>query len=336
VGGLAARVKNHKKTGTAGPFKEVSVAKRNYRPLQMHRIKYTDLTESQMTQALRPSASGPVSTATLSETLKGTRLKIVTDGGPTLEYNFRTGRELELSENGGKAIKAGYGALESRTLVLVSHMIPGTQRGYKLVVDRHTRMATVFEIYFSGYAPQERATAAEAKREPQFKNGQRNREAQRKVWFGYVDGGAVPSARHKFTNRLEGKGIAWKQDDDTEILEFYLSITFSNVIELTRFGDEMTYCAPSDYIMVSDHQFIYSRIECEFSGTLTVQLIDLFDMSKKGVRLGLNEKDELEYSMYTGKGEITGQIATFEVFGNNAPRLAARAAPIVRSRLSKS
>lgn len=294
------------------------MAKRNYRPLQMHRIKYTDLTESQMTQALRPAASGPASTAALTESLKGTRLKIVTDGGPTLEYHFRTGRELELSENGGKAVKAGYGALESRALVLVSHMIPGTQRGYKLVVDRQTRVATVFEVYFSGYAPQERAAAAEAKRAPQFRNGQRNREAQRKVWFGYVDGGAVPTARHKYTNRLEGKGIAWKQDDDTEILEFYLSIAFSNFIELTRFGDEMTYCAPSDYIMVSDHQFIYSRIECEFSGTLTVQLIDLFDMSKKGVRLGLNENDELEYGMYAGKGEITGQIATFEVFGNNS------------------
>jgi hypothetical protein len=41
-------------------------------------------------------------------------------------------------------------------------------------------------------------------------------------------------------------------------------------------------------------------------------------MTQKGVRLGLTEKDELEYYMYTGKGEITGQIATFEVFGNNS------------------
>ena len=32
----------------------------------------------------------------------------MTDGGPALEYHFRTARELELSENGGKAVKAGY------------------------------------------------------------------------------------------------------------------------------------------------------------------------------------------------------------------------------------
>lgn len=292
---------------------------RNYQPLQMHRIPYSDLTGSQMTQALRPTASGPGSRSALSNVLAGRRLKIVTDeGGPTLEYNFRTGRELELSENGGKAVKAGYGAMESRSLVLVSHMIPGTQRGYKLVVDQHTRLATVFEVYFSGYAQQETAAAAEAKREPQFRNGRRNREAQRKIWFGYVDGGgAPPAARHTHTNRLEGKGIYWRQDDDIEILEFYLSILYSNFIELTRFGGEMTVCAPSDYIMVNDHQFIYSRIECEFSGTYTLQIVDLFDMTQKGVRLGLTERDQLEYYMYAGRGQVTGQIATFEVFGNN-------------------
>ena len=292
---------------------------RNYRPLQMHRIPYSDLTESQVTQALRPAASGPGSKSTLSNALAGKRFRIVTDeGGPTLEYNFRNGRELELSENGGKPVKAGYGAMEDRSLVLVSHMIPGTQRGFELVVDQQSGLATVFEVSFSGYAALETAAAAQAKREPQFKNGRRNREAQRKIWFGYVDkGGAAPTARHTYTNRLEGKGIYWKQDNDVEILEFYLSILYSNFIELTRFGGEMTVCAPTDYIMVNDHQFIYSRIECEFSGTYTLQVVDLFDMTQKGVRLGLTDKDELEYYMYTGKGEITGQTATFEVFGNN-------------------
>jgi len=298
---------------------------RQYRPLQMHRIAYSDLTEAQVTQVLSPTASGPVSKSTLSNALAGKRLKIVTDGGPTLEYNFRNGRELALSESGGKAIRAGYGAMENRSLLLVSHMIPGTQWGYNLVVDRHTQLVTVFEVYFSGYAQQETVAAAEAKREPQFKNGRRNREAQRKIWFGYVEGASeAPTARHTYTNRLEGKGIYWKQDNDVEVLEFYLSILYSNFIELTRFGGEMTVCAPTDYIMVNDHQFIYSRIECEFSGTYTLQIIDLFGVTQKGVRLGLTEKDELEYYLYTGKGEVTGQIASFEAFGHNAETRGAR------------
>ena len=292
--------------------------KRTYRSLQMHRIPYTDLSESQVTQALRAGAAGPGSKSPLSNVLSGTRLKIVTDGGPILAYTFRTAKDLELSENGGKPIKAAYGALEDRSLLLISHLVPGTQRGYQLVVDQHTGLATVFEVSFNGYAALEIAAAAEAKREPQFKNGRRNREVQRKVWFGYVDrGGLVPTARHTYTNRLEGKGLYWKQDTDIEILEFYVSVTFSNFIELSRFGGEMTVCAPTDYLMVNDHQFIYSRIECEFSGTFTLQLINLFDMTQKGVRLGLTEQDVLEYYLYTGQGSVTGQIASFEAFGNN-------------------
>ncbi|HEY4212696.1 MAG TPA: MoaF N-terminal domain-containing protein [Steroidobacteraceae bacterium] len=294
---------------------------RNYRPLQMHRIAYTDLTEAQVTQLLKPAASGPASKSPFSNALAGKHIKIVTaDGGPTLEYTFKNARELELSENGGKAIKAGYGALEDRSLVLVSHLIPGTHRGFNLVVDPETRLATVFEIYFNGYAADETAAAAAAnpKRQPQFKNGRRNREVQRKIWFGHLDGAGAPLGKHVFTNRMEGRGIYWKQDNDIEILEFYLTVSYSNLIELTRFGGEMTVCAPSDYIMVNDHQFIYSRVECEFTGTFTLQLIDLFDTTQKGVRLGLTDKDELEYYMYSGKGEITGQTATFEVFGNNS------------------
>ena len=146
---------------------------RNYQPLQMHRMAWSDLTEAQVSQALRPAAGGPTAKTALSSELAGKRLKIVTDaGGPTLEYNFRSAHELELSENGGKAVKSGYGALQDRNLVLVSHMIPGTQRGYNLVVDQQSRLATVFEVSFSGYAQQEKAVAAAAKREPQFKSGQ--------------------------------------------------------------------------------------------------------------------------------------------------------------------
>src|SRR5215469_7199362 len=97
------------------PTEENAVSARNYRPLQMHRIAYTDLSEAQVTQALRPAASGPASQSPVSGVLAGKRLKIVTDGGgPTLEYNLRTARELELSENAGKAVKSGYGALEDR------------------------------------------------------------------------------------------------------------------------------------------------------------------------------------------------------------------------------
>lgn len=306
------------------------MADRVFPPLPMHRIPYTDLTEEQVSQILRPAATGPSSRSAMVESLAGRRLKIVTDDGPTLEYDFRSARELDLAESGKAAIRAGYGALRSHDLLLVSHMVPGTQRGFNLVIDEQSGIATVFEINFSGYMAEQLAApaapppgaaagAAPVRREPQIRNGRRNREVFRKVHFGYVDkGGAATTGRHVWTNRLEGKGIHWKQDNDVEVLEFYLSIIYSNFIELTRQGGELTFAAPTDYIMVNDHQFIYSRIESEFSGTFTLQIIDLFDLEQRGVRLGITEKDALEYYMYTGKGEVTGQIASFEVFGNNS------------------
>lgn len=293
---------------------------RNYQPLQMHRISYTDLSENQISRALRGTNDGPSSQSPFSVTLAGKSLKIITDDGPVLEYDFRNARELSLSVDGESAVNASYGALESKQLVVVSHMVPGTQRGYNLVIDQDTNLATVFEIYFSGYVPDTIASREAAGQPPfDFPNGNKHREVQRHVYFGYVDdGGEVSTARHFYTNRLEGKGVYWKQDTDIETLEMYTSILYANFIELTRFGGEMTVCAPSDYIMINDHQFVYSRIECEFSGIYTMHVIDLFDMSQAGVRLGFNEQDDLEYYMYTGEGEITGQIATFEVFGDNS------------------
>lgn len=83
------------------------MTRRNYQPLQMHRMTWTDLSEDQVLQALKPSASGPAGKTAASDVLAGKRLKIITDGGPVLEYNFRTAREL----------------------VLVSHMRPGTESG---------------------------------------------------------------------------------------------------------------------------------------------------------------------------------------------------------------
>lgn len=290
----------------------------------MHRIAYTRLSERQIGQKLRAAEAGPGSQSPFSAGLSGETLKIVTDEGPTLEYRFMNGRELTLSVNGGSPIAAGYGALDLRQLVLVSHMVPGTQRGYNLVIDRDSNLATVFEVWFSGWDAIRRATQPNATpRNSDYFDWIKNREVQREVYYGYVDTGrGAPAERHHLTNRLEGKGIYWKKDDGEEVLDFYCTVISSNFIELTKRGGELTFCGPSDYIMINDHQFIYSRVEAEFSGTFTLYLVDLFSMTQAGVRLGFNDQDDLEYVMYRGDGEITGQIATFEVFGDNGEEIA--------------
>ena len=286
---------------------------RKYQAEPKHRIPFTNLTESQIIKKLRAAEKGPPSQSAFSTALAGTRLKVITDPaptpehpGPTLVYDFRNNRELSVSINGAAAVKTGYGALELKQLLLISHVVPETTKGYSIIIDRHTGLATVFETWFG------------AEFDPEINR----REVQRQIYYGYVDdGGAPPGERHHLTNRLGGKGIHWKQDNDVETLDFYSSIISSNFIELTRTGGELTFCSPTDYIMINDHQFIYSRAEAELGGILTLYILDLHSMEQAGMRLGFDEQDELEYYMFRGKGEVTGQIATFEEFGNNGEEI---------------
>jgi hypothetical protein len=272
---------------------------------QMHRIQYTKLRPEAILQKLAATASGPLSHAPLSDALAGQTLRIVTDNGPLLEYRFESTTELVLREDGREPAKAGYGGLNLRQAVFFSHMLPGTQRGYNVIVDRRSNLATVFEVWFSGYTD--------------------NREVQRQIYYGYVErpGEKARAARHRITNRLEGKGFYWKQDNGIETLEFYPSVLSSSFVEITRFGGELTFCAPSDFIRIDDQLYIYSRVECEFSGTMTLYVIDLFTISQVGVRLGFNESDTLEYYLFRGKGTITGQLATFEKFGDHGEHIGA-------------
>ncbi len=265
---------------------------------QMHRIAYTKLTEGQISEQLGPAASsGPKSASPLSDVFAGKSIKIISDKGPTLAYKFSGNNRLSVSENGGSAVDAGYGAQVLDHIAFFTHLIPGTQRGYTVVIDQHTNQATVLEVWFSGYKD--------------------NREVQREIYFGYVDDGKKASEnRHGMTNRMQGHGFYWKQDNGTETLEFYPSIMYTNFVELSRLGGELSFCAPSDYVKINDDFYIYTRTECELSGIHTMFVLDLNRIEQVGFRLGFNEKDELEYYVFRGKGEWLGQLAHFEQFGD--------------------
>lgn len=270
---------------------------------QMHRIKYTKLTKEQIDQKLVPTAPGPVCASEFSDILAGKSLKIVTDNGPVLSYSFKDKRNLTLAEEGGAPVESGYGALTLKQVVFFSHMVPKTQKGYNVIIDLKSNLATVFEVWFSGYKD--------------------NREVQRQIYYGYVEfaGKEAPKARHHLTNRVEGKGFHWTQDTGIETLEFYPSIISSSFVELTRLGGELTYCGPSDYVMVNDNLFIYDRTECEFSGIMTMYVLDLLSVKQVGMRLGFDEKDTLEYYMFRGAGEIVSQLAIFEPFRDHGEKI---------------
>ena len=299
----------------------------NFPKEQLHRIKYTKLTKEQIDRKLDTVAAGPECRSEYSDTLEGKVLKIVTDDGPVLTYTFKAGRRLTLVEDSASAIEAGYGALTLKDIILFSHMIPKTQKGFIVIIDLKTNLTTVFEVWFSGYKDL--------------------REIQRQMYYGYVEvpGREVPEKRHHLTNRIEGKGFYWKQDTGIETLELYPSIVSSSFIELTRLGGELTFCGPSDYIMISDDLYIYNRVECEMSGIITLYVLDLQNVDQVGVRLGFNEEDELEYYMFRGAGEIVGQIAHFEPladrgekisFGSYVPPMTEKGQRIVYRPLSMS
>jgi len=279
--------------------------------IPMHRFKYTKLTEKQVAEKLKATEAGPACASELSDAFAGKSLKIVTDKGPVLSYDFANKKQLTFSENSGAKIKAGYGALTQKQIVLFSHMIPGTPRGFNVFVDLQTNLATVVEVWLCSDKKEKTLSNKEV--------GLDAREVQRQIYFGYVEvaGQKAPEARHHLTNRIEGKGVHWKQDNGIETLELYTSVVSSNFVELTRHVDDLGYCSPSDYVLVNDTTFIYDRTECEFSGIFTLFIADLYAETQAGVRLGFNEKDELEYYMFRGTGKVVGQIAYLEPFDNH-------------------
>ena len=275
-----------------------------YPDMPLFRVDWTALSESAIGAKLDGvAAAGPDSASTPSAALAGKSLQVVCDAGttgvdgPRLSYSFANGASLSLSENGGAAISAGYKALDLGDLTFFAHLIPGTMRGYALVLDNHTQIATVIEVWFAGY--------------------KRKREVMREVYQGYVaiDGQDAPSKRHEFNNRLEGAGYYWKQDTGTETLDIYPSIAYTHWVELSRINDAVGHCAPADYIEIGHGKYIYTRTECEFSGIFTAYAMDVNALEQVGMRLGFNAADELEFYVFRGTGEWLGQIAKFEDFG---------------------
>ena len=277
----------------------------------MHRAIYTNLTSDQIGEKLKVTEAGPACASELSDVLVGRTFRIVTDRELTLNYEFTSQNRLTLSENGGANIQAGYGALTIKGGVVFSHMIPGAQKGYNVFVDLETDLVTVIEVWFSSGL----RIGTQAKNDLIVED----RETQREVYFGYIDvaGQKPPEVRHHRTNRVDGRGLHWKQDTGIETLEYYISVSSVNFVELTRHTDYLGFCSPADYILINDNLFIHNRSEAEFSGIFTMFVMDLFSVTQAGVRLGFNERDELEYYMFRGKGEIIGHIARLEPFSEH-------------------
>lgn len=294
----------------------------------MFRINYSDLNKEQVESiiGLKPA---PGSLSGLCGCLAGKELKIVTDKkpveGPTLEYSFSSDTGLTLVENGAPAVECAYGALSLKNITLFSHMIPGTKRGYNVIVNWDTAVVTVFEMWFIDYQGKKIDTTKECldvfssnRIDPYV-----NREVQRQCYTGYFErnGCEPPTARDRLSLRLENKMLYWIDDRRNEQIVTYTSNVFSTMVELNKPDGEDVLTFPSDILQISDNLFIYSRGEVEYSGRLIVEVIDLFTMKKIGVTMGIDENDKFEYLLYKACGRMLCQYSTFYDFNDRGDRL---------------
>jgi len=294
--------------------------------IPMHRFKYTKLTKSQIGEKLKVTESGPVCCSEYTDELSGKSIKIITDDGPVFNYSFRDKKNLSVQVD-GSTFAGSYGALTLKNMIFFSHMIPTEQKGYNVFIDQDTNLVTIIEVWLSSGRKERAMGGTEIMID--------DREVQRQIYYGYVEknGQTAPEERHHLTNRIEGKGMYWKQDTGIETLELYASVVSANYVELTRHVDQLGYCSPSDYVLVKDNIFIYNRTECEFSGIFTAYVVDLFSETQVGVRLGFNENDELEYYMFRGEGKIVGELTPLEPFdkqGNEPMQRAGASVPPVK------
>ena len=289
----------------------------------MFRINYTNLNKQQVEDALSKSIA-PVCASEFCTDLAGKKLKIVLDKipveGPTLEYAFETDTKLTVKENDGAAITCDYGAHSLKDIILFSHMVTGTKRGYTVIINRKTSVVTVFEMWFIDYEGEiiDTATKIYAALEVSGLKPFVNREVQRQCYYGYVEelGKTPPDRRDTLSLRLENSMIKWDEDRGKKRLTTYTSTTFSTFVELDTpdGGDVLTFV--SDILQINETTFIHCFGEVEYSGRLSVEVLDIFSMKKIGASIGIDENDNFEFALYKGCGEFLGRYSTYSDFND--------------------
>ena len=251
------------------------------------------------------------------------KLKLTGEHAPAqLEYKFADEGKLSFIENGA-SYDAPYTADCIGPVVLFTHLVPGTSRGWHVVYDMNTELVTAFETWFGITVPV--GMDLMGSRKPTH-NRDIPREIQRHYHFGYNDAGQkAPEKLHTTTSRLEGRGMHWLFDSGDEVLTYFPSVVCSTTVDLTPPEDTLTVTYPSDYIRINDELYIFAKWGVEFGGEMWLEVIDLFDMEAIGFQFGFDADDELVYRFHEAELTVTGDAAHLEVItlnGDKAPPMA--------------
>jgi hypothetical protein len=179
--------------------------KATFPTVQMHRTRLTALSPDRARAASVSSHGAGRVAAPPSHALAGTSMRIVTAGGPVLNYEFTSSNGLTLREGNGLPVSSCYGAIEQQHMVVFSHKIPDSARGYTVVIDRNTRRATVFESPVDG-------EGASSGVDDRLQVLDSPREAQRQVYFGHIAPSAPCEPRQRRQARLfRAQPVCWRR-----------------------------------------------------------------------------------------------------------------------------
>ena len=70
----------------------------------------------------------------------------------TLKYEIKDEKTLKVKE-GNKSWSVSYAAISQGPITILTHLIPGTDRGWHLVIDKRTWAVTAFETWFGISVP---------------------------------------------------------------------------------------------------------------------------------------------------------------------------------------
>ena len=245
--------------------------------------------------------------------LKGMKFELRLEGEyapKKLAYEIKDEKELVVTENEA-TFTAPYAAISQGPITLLTHLIPGSSRGWHVVIDRRSWAVTAFETWFGITVPV--GLDLFGQKEPDYYRDI-PREIQREYYFGWLDKGdnEKPEKLHTTTNRIEGRGLHWDYDNGYEILTFNPSVCCTTISELGKEMGGITVTNPADYIRIDDENYIYARWEVEFSGKMWIEIMNFFDFTAVGVDFGFEKDDSLTYRLHTAKLELTGDAAHLE------------------------
>ena|GEM_PF-172030 len=257
---------------------------------------------------------GPGPELGTSSLLEGMHFSFKGDGefAPAqLEYSFSEDLRLTLIENGTTYEDVPFNALDlGENLILLSHLIPGTSRGWHIAADLESFQATVFETWFGITVPVGGTLSGER---PPTHHREIPREVQRHYHFGYLDSGQEPpTGRHHCTNRIEGRGLHWESNGGRRWLSYFPSVACSLSVLLDEPEDTIMLSYPSDFIRISERYYIYAKWGVEFGGEMQLHILDFFDMEGIGLNFGFDVNDEFLYRFYRVSLSHTGDAAHLE------------------------